>query len=254
MLKRLSPCTEERLPYYLARVREINALGDEAALIETDKMIWEMLKEYKSDDDDEYEDEEDYDVTDDTDTSTQVPYTFRSTQHEIDLLRSQIEAKEGESVRYSIQRLKFSMQHSKERYKQNPDKALLSAFEEVEREFEVLRKQGLAIWFEQRAKELLEHRLATAVSSASVLGHLNSLQDEAEQEMLLTEQLRETILVAKQRAAWYRAKKRLDEAEVAKAGRSYIRYDKMKAESKVMLMQDWATAFPGEKPPELPDI
>ena len=41
MLKRLSGASDAQLQYYLARVREIASLGDEAALIETDKLLWE---------------------------------------------------------------------------------------------------------------------------------------------------------------------------------------------------------------------
>src|SRR5229473_484909 len=62
MLKRLSELNEERLAYFLARIREIALLGDEAALIETDKLIWEFWEindhdvlGYDEEDDDEEE-------------------------------------------------------------------------------------------------------------------------------------------------------------------------------------------------------
>ncbi|MBV9851431.1 MAG: hypothetical protein JO250_17315 [Armatimonadetes bacterium] len=44
LLKRLSNADDEQLHYYLARIREIAILGDEAALVEADKLIWEITE------------------------------------------------------------------------------------------------------------------------------------------------------------------------------------------------------------------
>ncbi len=53
MLKSLSGAAPEQLTYFLARIREIAALGDEAALIETDKLLWEFGGDWDEGDPDE---------------------------------------------------------------------------------------------------------------------------------------------------------------------------------------------------------
>ena len=57
---------------------------------------------------------------------------------------------------------------------------------------------------------------------------------------------------AKEQAAWFRARKRLDDAAVAQAGAQVgKRAFKLRSEAAVMLQQDWARVFPGEIPPPL---
>ncbi len=48
MLKRLSNLSDDRLRYYVARIREIGSLGEEAAHIETDKLAHEIYEECDS--------------------------------------------------------------------------------------------------------------------------------------------------------------------------------------------------------------
>ncbi len=58
---------------------------------------------------------------------------------------------------------------------------------------------------------------------------------------------------AKTRAAGYRAQKKLDEAAVAEAGGNPKKAARLRAEAVVVLLQDWAGAFPGEPAPAKAD-
>jgi hypothetical protein len=57
------------------------------------------------------------------------------------------------------------------------------------------------------------------------------------------------IREAKERVAWYRAKKKLSEYAVAEAGGSSKKAGKLAAEATEILKQDWSLVFPGESPP-----
>lgn len=58
---------------------------------------------------------------------------------------------------------------------------------------------------------------------------------------------------AKERAAHFRADKKLDEAEVAAAGGNQKKAGRLRREASVLLGQDWAQAFPSEPPPGTDD-
>jgi hypothetical protein len=67
----------------------------------------------------------------------------------------------------------------------------------------------------------------------------------------LTPELAQTARAVKERAARYRCDKKLGEAEVAAAGGSDKRADKLRREAVAIIAQDWAQAFPGEPPPSI---
>lgn len=54
-----------------------------------------------------------------------------------------------------------------------------------------------------------------------------------------------------ERCAWHRARKRLDEADVAAGGGNEKKAARLRGEAVVMLRQDWAKVFPGEDPPTI---
>jgi hypothetical protein len=53
------------------------------------------------------------------------------------------------------------------------------------------------------------------------------------------------------KCAWFRANKKLAEAEIAKGGKNDTKYNKLKGEAEVILKQDWENIMPGEPIPAL---
>lgn len=64
------------------------------------------------------------------------------------------------------------------------------------------------------------------------------------------ESVRELAHRGKERAARYRAQRKLEEAAVKHAGGERWRATRLKQEAAELLAQDWAQAFPGETPPK----
>lgn len=81
---------------------------------------------------------------------------------------------------------------------------------------------------------------ATNASVTSTVKRLSEAGAELQRRKLLTPELKQRIRAAKERAALHRANKKLQEAQVAKAGGSAIKYEKYKREAEAILKQDWA--------------
>ncbi len=66
----------------------------------------------------------------------------------------------------------------------------------------------------------------------------------------LSDNLSQTARRGKERAARFRAQKKLDEAAVAQAGGNDRKAGKLRNEAAIMLAQDWAQIFPSERVPD----
>jgi hypothetical protein len=91
--------------------------------------------------------------------------------------------------------------------------------------------------------------LINAQQVLRVIRDLVDVEDALNRQNRSTPELAAQVRAAKERAAWYRARKKLDEAEVAEAGGNARKTAKLRAEAAVLLKQDWDQAFPGENPP-----
>jgi flagellin-like hook-associated protein FlgL len=89
----------------------------------------------------------------------------------------------------------------------------------------------------------------TNASVISTLKRLTEAQTGLLRRKTLTPELKQRIRDAKERAASHRAKRKLQESQVAKAGGSVIKYEKYRREAEAILKQDWATIFPRERVP-----
>jgi len=67
----------------------------------------------------------------------------------------------------------------------------------------------------------------------------------------LTPYLQQRIREAQERAARFRSEKKLAEAQIAEAAGRSQPSERLKREAAAMLIQDWASFFPGETPPSI---
>lgn len=88
----------------------------------------------------------------------------------------------------------------------------------------------------------------SASTVRSILAELESTAAALKKRERWTEELDRILVEAKERAARFRAQRKLDEAEVALAGASHRKAERLRNAAAVLLAQDWALAFPGETP------
>jgi hypothetical protein len=91
--------------------------------------------------------------------------------------------------------------------------------------------------------------LINAQQVLRVLRDLIEVDSRLRAQNRLTPKIELDLRRANGRAAWYRARRKLEEAEVAAAGGNERKAAKLRAEGTVLLRQDWRQVFPGEEPP-----
>lgn len=237
MLKCLSGLTDESLRYFLARVREISSLGDEAALIETDKLIWEVRSEATL----AHENDESLDQESAEEELKEIKQELNSLKNKLKR-KVQINIWEVEDLRQRLDELGID-------WDQNTQGNLVNQIEKI-------KDEGLALVGEAEEaahlyiiSETLTQPIHNLSSVNNILQKLNDAFVFLEHHNRLTAEINQKIRQSKERAAWFRAKKKLAEAEVAEAGGSYIKAPKLRKEAVVLLGQDWSLAFPDEEPP-----
>lgn len=91
--------------------------------------------------------------------------------------------------------------------------------------------------------------LINAQQVLRIIRDLVDVEESLKRQERLTPELQAHLRAAKERAAWYRAQKKLDEAEVALAGENQRKEIKLRAEAEVLLKQDWYQVFPDDPSP-----
>ena len=248
MLKSLSRYSETQLTYLLERVREIAALGDEAALIETDKMVWEIM-------------EEEGGLDDIVDTSALPPpqggedhtewqrnydqgQRFYHVQY---VLRQVQKAIEDHSIDFwDLSRLKSAVIHQDHRDFNGSE----------DQEWEKVKAEGGALLddaYEMVMNKVLDRassrQFKNIASVGAMIDHIDRVTEGCADVRPLTDEYAQRVRAAKERGARFRWGKKIADAEVAEAAGFMGKATSLRREAVALLVQDWAMVFDGEKPP-----
>jgi hypothetical protein len=102
--------------------------------------------------------------------------------------------------------------------------------------------------------ECLNTPIINVVSVKTNLKKLDEAVEALQEKEKLTDGISKKVRLAKERLAWFRTRKKLDDARVAEAGGSLGKRDKYNREAEVLLKQDWAIVFPEEEAPNLDSV
>ena len=105
------------------------------------------------------------------------------------------------------------------------------------------------LYWKQKLQQLQEETIVSVSVKRRMLYEATEARDFLSDHPDVFDKLSPSLRLVKERLAWFRARKRLDEADVAEAGGRIIKSEKLRREAAVLLKQDWAEVFPGEKPP-----
>lgn len=114
---------------------------------------------------------------------------------------------------------------------------------------------AVAMEAERRSdRTLLDRALAQPLHNANSVTTVLALVERAMEALWqrggVTPEVRALARQARERAARFRAQRKLEEADVAVAGGKATKAAKLRAEARVVLAQDWARAFPGAEIPQ----
>jgi hypothetical protein len=232
MLKSLSSATDDTLAYYLSRIREIAALGDEAALIETDKLLYE------------WEEGEEGPVPLDSDPSPEgspPPHHVNYLSFEVRRVRERITSDKIVNTwdADNLRRRVASIVGAEDERSQALRSEAMALAEECER-----------ISLERAINKTLEYPLASLNSVTMVLTDLNQALASYTERQSLTPELEADIRRGRERCARMRHDRKIAAAQIADAAEQERKARTLRAEAAALLAQDWHTVFPDEEPPQ----
>jgi hypothetical protein len=252
MLKQLSHYTDGQLEYLLARVREIAALGDEAAIIETDKLVWEIMGDEMEGDG--------YVATLSPDDEGASPPTVPFHDQPAHALERRIS-----HIEFSHERLK---RHLRDGYLNHwivlqfdrdingdgnywgpidlEDERLVRLVGEYQKSLD----DAWHIVVPKTLKECASWTFKNIASVSSMMTDLEQVVGGYTQHHALTEEMQRIIRDAKERGARFRWGKKISDAEVAEAAGYVGKAVGLRKEAEALLVKDWAMVFGGEEPPK----
>lgn len=252
MLKQLSYYTDGQLDYLLARIREVAALGDEAALIETDKLVWEIMG-----------DEEEgggyvASLTPAGDSPPQPVVPFHD-QPAHDLGRHL------HYIEYSHERFREHLRNGTLNYwivfhfdtdinGNNVNWPPLDLDDErwarLIKECQDSLSQAWQIVVPKTLKECASWPFKNIASVSSMMTSLEQVVEGYTQHHALTEEMQQVMREAKERGARFRWGKKISDAKVAEAAGYVGKATGIRKEAEALLAKDWAMVFAGEALPE----
>lgn len=131
-----------------------------------------------------------------------------------------------------------------------PDELITRAAKLKDR-FKTVAAKAESCYYAKLIAECNASSITRASSINSTLRKLDEIEDALSEGNTLTDELSKKIRAAKERVAWYRAKKKLDESTVAEAGGNSNKANKLVSEAVETLKQDWSLVFPSETPPPI---
>jgi hypothetical protein len=105
--------------------------------------------------------------------------------------------------------------------------------------------------YDHSINETLRSPLYNISSVKKVTRELTEAEDFFKSQSCLTEDLRQKIRKGKEEAAWFRAKKKILDAELLAANGVTLKSQRALREAAIVLAQDWNWIFPGEQPPDI---
>ena len=224
MTERLSELNESQLRYFLFRIKEVANAADESALAEADKMLHEyrelIVITFSEDFGEEIHDEK---------------WELENAKNELlgfEEKIADIKTRINQNVKLSSWEFQGLPEDAESLGVYWPKEFSAAHAEDISRlRVEGQRLAGLGEFtaYSQVVEEMLEAPFYNVSSVQSIVRQLKESAAYFERSKLLTEELKAKIGKGKARAAWYRAKKKLGEAEVAEAGGSSSRSTKFSA-------------------------
>ena len=252
MLRQLSHCTDTQLEYLLARVREIASLGDEAALIETDKLVWEITEE----------EGEWGETMERTAPEQETPYqpgipfqqqpafVFERRMDTVKLWLRQFQGNVRDSRINHWVVLRFEQFLNESKEFSVPVDLEDTRWVQLMNECQDSVNQ---VWEVVLTKTLGECSSRTFKNIASVTSMMTDLEQTVGgyiQRHALTDEMKQMIHTAKERGARFRWSKKIADAGVAERAGYLGKAAGLRREAEALLVQDWAMVFPCEVPPE----
>jgi hypothetical protein len=259
-------------------MKQIVPLSNEIAIIEVDKFLWEIsnivfngltieqkenatidenkenLNDEKTDLDSDEETELDSD--EETDSDSDIDPNIIELDDllvEVDKIKRGIDEKKDISVfdvNYLLEKIDDRINYIEI---ENQSEELINKTNQLIEENKYLQTTAINYSYGVEINEILRRKIYSYPSAIKIIEELDEIYRKLVQAGNIRVEINGKIIEGKTRAAWYRAKKKIDESSVILAGGKKTKAISKINEAQVLLQQDWEIAFPGEKTPIIPN-
>lgn len=243
MQRSRSGLSEPRLKYYLQRAKEIAGLDEEAAFLEIDRLISELVNERFDDD-----------------RAVEVAYQRRRARGEVDRFLREAD-QVARSVAASEPRAFWDSRELLRRFEAAVTRWDVGTTDELGKELDrlsdhlkELSKQSEANQYRRTIQDSENRPIYNVSVARGIISELTDARRHLSDEGLLTPDLANALSRSMKRAAAYRARKAYRDSKVAAAGGRNAKARRLLAEANEMLRQDWSMAFPEQPPPPIDSL
>ena len=240
----------EQIAYLLKRVRAIAAMPDTDALAELDGLLWLLTRQHSAEEGDNADnvggDEDDLD-------NARGEALIEKAERTLADLRGRVASGTGVMIEHYVDQALESVDsilQEPDRFKL--DARLVSRLSEVRDSLDLLRDEADVAHATRWLEAAIEFPLTRYSSVEKVLNDIARCVEVIQASGRLTDEQQAQIDDARTRCAWFRARRTLDSAEVARAGGNEKKYQRLRAEAAAQLRQDWKRAFGKDNCPDIP--
>jgi hypothetical protein len=237
-MKRYTTISDDNLKRYLQKIRRISKLEDDDAIEELDEFLFnitdQVLASVINESKDESKDENDDD------------YNAKFCEKELNNFRLELEkyVTIDRSNVYSARYLRDASQelgyYWSPKYQIKYSQMLTELKNEAEKIANDCEIKAPIFYIQNTSKK--DIRVFSSINL--IIRKLDHYETILKNKSALTEDLSQRIIEIKKDCAWFRANKKLAEAEVAKGGKNEKKYLKLIGEAEVILKQDWCSFLP----------
>lgn len=257
---RPSDLASEQQEEFLQRIREAVLLDDENAIIQLDNLWWQFFEDPTDDDVLQKNMEISVELNMKSNlTNPERDYEREDAQREIAVFEEELQrfqrAANAKAGLQSLVHQVLSLRWRADSFGNGWSEALRTEYakkiQDWKKEAYTLADEIEVLSNIETIDECAKAIIHSVSSVQSVLSQLQRATTLLKQKNRMTSELERLIRRAKEKVAWFRARKKLNEAEVAQAGGGQNKAEKLRKEASVLIRQDWSSVFPDEEPPSL---
>ncbi|MEA5114995.1 MAG: hypothetical protein VB050_13310 [Geobacteraceae bacterium] len=247
-MHRYTELSENDLVRYLAKIRRISKMDNNDAIQELDEFIYNLCGLAASENSSQ------------TSINNELPdYETESIENEIMYYRSSLEEYRNKLNTktiniYDSQQLRSEISHLGQYWNKKALKKFGNTLTDLKREGNCLADKIEVDAYVKYIDDTDRSSIYNITSVNSILKTLNNAEACFRARELMTDELYDRIFSIKKECAWFRASKKIADAEVAKGGMNDKKYLKLIGEAEVMLKQDWSQIFPAMPVPRIESL
>lgn len=241
---------ESELQAYLAKIRRIAKMDDADALAEVDELIFNLAQRGLANSELNETEVDDYEEEEKEEQRRYFKENLKDFRRQMKEYRRKLQS--GDVSEWDVQAIK---RDAEQLIDDADDVGVRAEFSkdltDIQRESEILSGELEVAWATNVIEDARHRDIHNVSSIKSILKSIDTARKLLEQHGGMSIGLEDLAIEARTRCAWYRANKKLLEAEVARKSENITKAYKLELEAQAMLEQDWREIFGNAECPNI---